>query len=94
MPGLVWRRSQSGNGERQLTPRTHNGDQYLRYYLIEAANSVRAHDPTFARFYDKKYREVPKYQHRRACVMTARKLVRVIYALLKNHELYKPAKAV
>lgn len=92
--GLVWRRSQSGNGERQLTPRTHNGDQYLRYYLIEAANSVRAHDPTFARFYDKKYREVPKYQHRRACVMTARKLVRVIYALLKNHELYKPAKAV
>lgn len=92
--GLVWRRSQSGNGERQLTPRTHNGDQYLRYYLVEAANSVRAHDPVFAKFYDKKYREVPKYQHRRACVMTARKLVRVIYALLKDHELYTPAKAV
>lgn len=92
--GLSWRRSQSGGSERQLTPRTHNGDQYLRYYLVEAANSIRVHDPVFAKYYDKKYGEVPKYQHRRACIMTARKLVRVIYKLLSDHELYVPAKVV
>ena len=92
--GLVWRRSQSGGNERQLTPRTHNGNQYLRYYLVEAANSIRMHDPVFAKYYDKKYKEVPKYQHRRACVLTARKLVRVVYTLLSEHELYVPAKAV
>lgn len=92
--GLVWQRSQSGNTERQATPRVHSGDQYLRYYLVEAANKVRTYDPTFARYYDKKYREVPKYQHRRACLLTARKLVRLVLTLMKNQELYQPAKMV
>lgn len=92
--GLVWPRHQSGNTERQTTPRTRSGDQYLRYYLIEAANSIRLHDPVFAKYYQKKYREVPKYQHKRACVLTARKLVRVIFTLLNKHELYQPAKMV
>jgi len=92
--GLAWPRHQSGNNERQATPRTHTGDQYLRYYLIEAANSVRLRDPVFAKYYKKKYQEVPKYQHKRACVLTARKLVRVVFTLLKEHELYLPAKMV
>ena len=91
---LVWQRSQSGNTERQATPRVHSGDQYLHYYLAEAANKVRMYDPIFARYYDKKYREVPKYQHRRACLLTARKLVRLVLTLMKNHELYQPAKLV
>lgn len=88
--GLVWRRRQSGNSETQATPRVRAGDQYLRYYLVEAADSVRRHDPTFTAYYDKKYREVPKYQHRRADLLTARKLVRLVFALLTNHELYQP----
>lgn len=79
--GLVWRRRQSGNSETQATPRVRAGDQYLRYYLVEAADSVRRHDPTFTAYYDKKYREVPKYQHRRADLLTARKLVRLVFAL-------------
>lgn len=92
--GLAWPRHQSGNTERQATPRTQTGDQYLRYYLIEAANSIRLHDPVFAQYYKKKYQEVPKYQHKRASVLTARKLVRVIFTLLKEHKLYQPAKMV
>lgn len=92
--GLVWRRRQSGNSETQVTPRVHSGDQYLRYYLVEAADSVRRHDPTFARYYDKKYGEVPKYQHRRADLLTARKLVRLVFSLLSNHELYKSPEVV
>lgn len=92
--GLIWKRSQSGDTERQATPRTHSGDQYLRYYLVEAANSVRLHDPEYARYYDKKYREVPKYQHRRASLLTARKLVRLVFTLMENHQLYDSARLV
>ncbi|WP_225422857.1 transposase [Lacticaseibacillus suibinensis] len=92
--GLAWKRSRSGDTERQATPRTHSGDQYLRYYLVEAANSVRLHDPEYGRYYDKKYREVPKYQHRRASLLTARKLVRLVFTLMENHQLYDPSKSV
>jgi transposase len=40
------------------------------------------------RFIRKKYREVTKHQHKRAVVFTARKLVRVLFALLKKNKLY------
>ncbi|SEI63769.1 hypothetical protein SAMN04488113_14020, partial [Alkalibacterium gilvum] len=39
-------------------------------------------------YYDKKYNEVPKAQHKRALVLTARKFVRLVFALLSNHQLY------
>ena len=39
-------------------------------------------------YYSKKYREVPKHQHKRALVLTARKLVRLIDALLRNNQIY------
>ena len=40
-----------------------SGNCYLRYYLLEAANSVRRCDSEFRRYYDLKYHEVNKYQH-------------------------------
>jgi len=86
--GLAWLPHESGSSIRQRTPHTHKGNQYLRYYLVEAANSVRRFDPTFQRYYQKKHDEVPKYQHHRACVLTARKLVRLVDVLLRNHQLY------
>ncbi|SFK34822.1 hypothetical protein SAMN04488569_10251, partial [Marinilactibacillus piezotolerans] len=39
-------------------------------------------------YYQKKYKEVPKTQHKRALVLTARKLVRLVFALLSDHQLY------
>ncbi|MGX7032781.1 transposase, partial [Pediococcus argentinicus] len=92
--GLTWRRSQSGESERQTTPLTHNGNQYLRYYLVEAANMVRINEPVFANYYKKKYSEVPKYQHRRAIVLSARKLIRLVYTLTTKHQLYQSPKMV
>ncbi|HEM2793011.1 TPA: IS110 family transposase, partial [Streptococcus suis] len=41
-------------------------------------------------FYKKKYHEVPKHQHKRAIVLTARKFVRLVDALLRNRQLYAP----
>ena len=59
-------------------------------YLLEAANSVRRCDSEFRRYYDLKYHEVNKYQHKRALALTARKLVRLVFRLLKDNRLYIP----
>ncbi len=91
---LYWKKSQSGNSESERTPRSMAGNQYLRYYLVEAANSVRLNEPVYRKYYFKKYNEVPKYQHKRALVMTARKLVRLVDVLLRNHQLYKSERSV
>lgn len=88
--GLRWRRSQSGAHEAQDTPLSKRGNRYLRYYLCEAANAVRMHDAEYAAYYARKYQEVRKHQHRRALVLTARKLVRLVVRLLTTHERYRP----
>ena len=46
------------------------GNPYLRYYLGEAANSVRKHIPEYADYYARKYAEVTKHQHKRALALT------------------------
>ncbi|WP_067844420.1 IS110 family transposase [Amphibacillus sediminis] len=92
--GLYWKKSQSGDFESERTPRVKTGNHYLRYYLVEAANSVQRNEPVYREFYLKKYKEVPKYQHKRALVMTARKLVRLVDVLLRNHQLYTPERSV
>ncbi|CYY97526.1 transposase%2C IS116/IS110/IS902 family protein [Streptococcus suis] len=76
--GLNWKQYQSGNTNSQNTELVKRGNRYLRYYLVEAANSVRRHDSEYQTFYMKKYQEVPKHQHKRAIVLTARKFVRLV----------------
>ncbi len=39
--GLTWRKSQSVNFRSEIIRMTKTGNKYLRYYLIEAANSLR-----------------------------------------------------
>uniref|UniRef100_UPI00292CADD7 divalent metal cation transporter n=1 Tax=Enterococcus faecium TaxID=1352 RepID=UPI00292CADD7 len=40
--------------------------------------------------YQSKYKEVPKHQHKRALVLTARKFTRLVDTLLRKHQLYTP----
>jgi len=87
--GLTWTRYQSGPFDAQETSLTRSGNKYLRYYLIEAANKVRMHTPEYRRYYQKKFAEVPKHQHKRALVLTARKLLRLVFALLSNGQIYR-----
>ena len=68
----------------------HSGNRYLRYYLVEAANKVRQHDPDYAAFYAEKLSEAKTTPQKRALVLTARKLVRLVYALLRDNKLYTP----
>jgi len=88
--GLAWTQHQSGSFEAENTKLIRTGNRYLRYYLIEAANSVRRCTPDYARFYNLKFKEVNRFQHKRALALTARKLVRLVFALLKTNRLYKP----
>lgn len=92
--GLYWKKNQSGNFESERTPLTRTGNQYLRYYMVEAANSIRRHEDTYRLYYQKKYDEVPKFKHKRALVLTARKLVRLVDTLLRNRQLYTPERSV
>jgi len=89
--GLVWNKNQSGEFEAEDTKKMLTGNKYLRYYLIQAANIIRNHDAEYKAFYHKKYNEVPKHKHKRALVLTARKLVRLVFMLLNTNKLYTPA---
>ena len=88
--GLVWTQHQSGDFEAQHSKLIKSGNRYLRYYLLEAANSVRRCDSEFRRYYDLKFKEVNQSQHKRALALTARKLVRLVYRLLMDNRLYIP----
>ena len=55
--GLAWRQKQSSDFDSEHKPMTKNGNHYLRYYLVEAANLIRLRDPVFRKYYQKKYDE-------------------------------------
>jgi transposase len=92
--GLVWSKCQSGKFEAEESRMIRSCNHYLRFYLVEAANSVKRVEPEFRDYYWKKYREVSKHQHKSALVLTVRKLVRLIYALLRNDQVYMPRRKV
>lgn len=87
--GLTWRQHQSGKFTAEDIPLSRSGNYYLRYYLIEAANSVRVREPEYAEFYRKKFTEARHHNHKRALVLTARKLVRMVFTLLSEGQIYR-----
>jgi len=87
--GLVWHPHQSGEFTAEDTSLAKTGNAYLRYYLVEAANSVRLHCPEYRDYYQAKFAQSPKHAHKRALVLTARKLVRLIDALLRAGMVYR-----
>ncbi len=97
--GLYWKKYQSGNFEAEETRMSKTGNEYLRYYFIEAANALRVHNAEYQAYYETKFKEVTKHQHKRALALTAsptesdpplaEKLVRLVYALLKKGQLYR-----
>jgi len=88
--GLTWTKCQSGDFEAEEHSLTKTGNKYLRYYMVEAANSLRVHNEEYKRFYQKKCQEVPKHQHKRALALTARKLVRLVFSMLRKGQIHRP----
>ena len=66
------------------------GSKYLRFALINAARMVCMNDATFNNFKDKKLSEGKHYRVTLGHV--AKKLVRVIYYLLKTNNKYQANK--
>ena len=87
--GITWRHHQSGKFEAEDTPLTKTGNSYLRYYITEAANQVRKYIPEYAEFYKKKFDESTTHKEMRATILTARKLIKLIYAVMSTRTLYK-----
>ena len=86
--GLTWRVNQSGDYSSEVTRMTKTGNKYLRYYLIEATNSVVRHIPEYRDYYGKKYAEVTRNRHKRALALTSRKFVRLVFGLLTKNQIY------
>jgi transposase len=87
--GLVWPPHESGSFQADDTALSKAGNAYLRYYLVEAANSVRLHCAEYRDYYNAKLAQSPKHAHKRALVLTARKLVRLVDALLRAGVVYR-----
>lgn len=90
--GLAWTQHQSGDFEAENTRLIQSGNRFLKYYLCEAAFSLVRCDKEYSDFYHLKYKEVNRCQHKRALALTARKFVRLVFALLKDNRLYRPTR--
>jgi transposase len=88
--GLTCRPHQSGDFTTEEMPLTKTGNTYLRYHLVRAANSMLVGEPEYQAYYQAKYNEATKHHHKRAVAFTARKLVRLVDALLRDVQLYLP----
>jgi transposase len=86
--GLTWEKRSTGQSVSQTTRLTKVGNVYLRYYLILGADKLRQFNLEYKAYYWRKYQEVSKYQYKRALVLTARKLVRLVFALLTKNTPY------
>ena len=86
--GLTWPKNDSGDFVSEDNRISKAGNTYLRYYLGEAANSVRRYVPEYADFYSRKYAEATRHQHKRALALTSRKFVRLVFGLLVKNQLY------
>lgn len=90
--GLTWNEHQSGDFSSDTTRLSKAGNAYLRYYIVEAASSVISYECNYYDYYQKKLKEVTVHQHSRALILTARKLVRLIYGLMSKDQLYNSNK--
>jgi hypothetical protein len=88
--GLWWPKNASGDFEAEERRMSKKGNPYLRYFILQAANSMRLHIPSYARFYRSKYEQATKHHHKRALVLTGRKAIGLFVGLLHHQESYRP----
>ena len=79
---------ESGNFKANNTPMVKRGSTYLRWALLNASRLVAMRDKTFGDYLSKKRQEGKHY-----CVAIShvgKKLVRVIFHMLKNNRVFVP----
>ena len=79
---------ESGKQQATTGKMVKRGSPYLRWALINAAGIAAQTDPVFKAYMKKKQAEGKHYHV--ACSHAAKKLLRVIFAILKNNSSYSP----
>ena len=82
LAGLWWPQADSGRFQADERHLARERNPYLRYWLVQAAYTLQCYQPEYTAFYWRKFHQVQKHQHKRALILTARKAVRLIFALL------------
>lgn len=86
--GIRWDLNDSGKVSGNHKSLSKKGNKYLRYYFYQAAISAIRSDPVLKSYYGTKRRQGKS--HKAAVVLTARKLIRSIFIMLKNNIPYQP----
>ena len=86
----VHRKTGSADFTADETRLTRTGNPYLRYYFCEAALAFQRCDREYAAYFQRKFNEARTHQHKRAMVLTARKLVHLVVRLLATNQPYRP----
>ncbi|KLO21343.1 hypothetical protein X275_09425 [Marinitoga sp. 1197] len=86
--GIRWDLNDSGKVSNNHKPLSKKGNKYLRYYFYQAASSAIRFDPVLKAYYGTKRRQGKS--HKAAVILTARKLIRSIFFMLKNNVSYQP----
>ena len=87
--GFHWKKNDSGNFIADEKHSANSCNKYLKYYITQSTQMSVMHGFDYTTsFYRKKYNEASTHKHRRALVLTSRKLVRLIYVLLRDSKLY------
>jgi len=85
--GLIWLEDQSGlKSKRKKICKVCN--RKLRIFICLATKSIIVHSKYYNDYYKKKKAEVTVNASKRAMLLTARKVVKLIYALLKDSRMF------
>jgi transposase len=87
LAGLWWPKNSSGRFEGQERHLARERNPYLRHWFVQAAYCLKGQQAEYADYYRKKFHEVTKHQHKRALILTARKAVRLVFALLHKGQM-------
>jgi transposase len=90
LAGLWWPQNASGRFEGQARHLAQERNPYLRYWLTQAAHSLKRHRDDYADYYQRKFNESTHHPHQRALILTARKATRLIFALLHKGQMARP----
>jgi transposase len=82
LAGLWWPENASGRFVAQDRRLARERNPYLRYWLVQAAHTLQLYQTDYAAYYRRKFSQARHHQHKRALILTARKAVRLVFALL------------
>jgi transposase len=82
LAGLWWPKRDSGRFQADDRSLARERNPYLRFWFVQAAHTLQRYDPVYTAYYQRKFKETPRHPQKRALILTARKSVRLIFALL------------